>query len=280
MEKTDMSQAESHMSQAKITKMHGGRRRRGGKRSNRDAKPQKIIGDNDNQLNQLNQLNQSNEIKPETIVSEKDKLKEKIKTLRSTRTGLERRQQLKVQKQSELVRGKLPKNGAHSLTRETIHDLLGKFGIHDMQVENDVMHEISSGRVKTPQDVALFMVRRLNLTHPQGPGFGLGGGVNSAGGGGGGGGVNSGAGRVNSTGERRSGGGGGVNSAGERRSGSDGGVNSTGDNEVNESGDNGNKEETAITGRIFSPPATLDSSLATFTSHRKKLQHPTVSLLK
>lgn len=222
-----MPQAESHM-----PKMHSDRRRRGGKQNQRKTKPQETIGDN--------------EIKPETIVSEKDKLKEKIKTLRSTRTGLERRQQLKVQKQSELFRGKLPKNGAHSLTRQTIHDLLGKFGIHDMQVENDVMHEISSGRVKTPQDVAMFMVRRLNLTHPQGPGGagGAAGGINSA-----------------------SGAAGGSEEITTTRS------------------TKGNDGEEITRGTVDNPLATLGSSPATSptsqtTTHRKKLQHPTVSLLK
>ena len=106
---------------------------------------------------------------PQQPLSEKDKLKEKIKALRSRRTGLERRQQLELQKQSE-QQGKKPKSAvAPLLARETIHDLLGKFGIHDMKLENDVMNEISSGRIKTPQDVASHLVGRLTSMYPNGP---------------------------------------------------------------------------------------------------------------
>jgi len=97
------------------------------------------------------------------------KLKEKLQTLRSRRTGVERRQQREIQKKSEQTAGKKPKSAMRSMARETIHDLLGKFGVQDAKLEDDVMREISSGKIRSAQDVASYLVRRLETLFPKGP---------------------------------------------------------------------------------------------------------------
>ena len=99
-----------------------------------------------------------------------NKLKEKIKTLRSKRTGVERRQQVDLQKKNEQLQGKKSKNLVKSMARETIHELLTKFGVQDVNLEDDVMRNIASGTIRSPQDVASFLVRRLDTMFPKGPG--------------------------------------------------------------------------------------------------------------
>jgi hypothetical protein len=98
-----------------------------------------------------------------SVHSAPNKLKEKIKTMRSRRTGVEQRQQVDSQK-------KKSKNLVKSMARETIHELLTKFGVQDVNLEDDVMRNIASGTIRSPQDVASYLVRRLDTMFPKGPG--------------------------------------------------------------------------------------------------------------
>jgi len=102
-----------------------------------------------------------------TIKEEKMKrLRQKMEQLKSRRTGVERRQQVQTVKESA---GPKPKNAMRNMAREGIHELLTKVGVNDAKVESEIMNEIMRGTMRTPNQVADFVVQKLQKLFPNGP---------------------------------------------------------------------------------------------------------------
>lgn len=104
------------------------------------------------------------------IKNEKIKrLHQKMEQLKSRRTGNERRQQMKTFKETQESQGKKPKNAMRNVAREGIHELLNKVGVNDPKVESEIMNEIVRGTLRTPTQVAEFVVQKLQKLFPNGP---------------------------------------------------------------------------------------------------------------
>ena len=97
------------------------------------------------------------------------KLQDQLKTLRARRTGQEHRQQVKAYKASQSSQGKKPKNAMKHMAREGIRELLKKLNVQDPQVEAEIMNEIIRGGLRTPGEIATYIVQKLQRLYPQGP---------------------------------------------------------------------------------------------------------------
>lgn len=96
------------------------------------------------------------------------KLHEKLQQLKVKRTGIERRKQVATVKQNAKNNHTKPKNALKSLTKNSLQQVLNKFGISDPKVENEIMAEILAGNIKTPTQIAECIARKLQSVYPNG----------------------------------------------------------------------------------------------------------------
>ena len=98
-----------------------------------------------------------------------DRLRQKLGQLKAKRTGVARRHQVSAYKESQEAQGKKPKNAMRNIAREGIHELMGKLGIQDSKIESEIMNEIVRGKLRTPTQVAEYVVQKLQQRYPNGP---------------------------------------------------------------------------------------------------------------
>lgn len=101
--------------------------------------------------------------------SSESKLKEKIQLLKNRRTGNERRQQMKVVQTQETKNKKKQKHVMRTLAKDSVRQVLSKFGIDDPKIEQEIMAEIISGHLTTPTQIAQMITRKMELFMPGGP---------------------------------------------------------------------------------------------------------------
>jgi hypothetical protein len=106
---------------------------------------------------------------PTSTDSKKDqqkKLRDKLNQLKTRRIGVTRLKEAQSYKEAH---GTKPKNVMRNMARDGIHELLAKLGIQDSKVENEIMNEIVRGNLRTPDQIASFVVQKLQQKFPDGP---------------------------------------------------------------------------------------------------------------
>jgi len=94
------------------------------------------------------------------------KLRDKLNQLKTRRIGVARLKEAQAYKEAH---GTKPKNVMRNMARDGIHELLEKLGIQDSKVENEIMNEIVRGNLRTPDQIASFVVQKLQQKFPNGP---------------------------------------------------------------------------------------------------------------
>jgi hypothetical protein len=112
--------------------------------------------------NSTNTASENNK-QPQTLA---EKLHSRLNTMKSRRTGVERRKQEEALK----ANGEKPKNSnaMRNIARGEISELLSKMGINDPKLESEVMNEIMRGNLRTPAAIAEYLVQKLQLAYPRG----------------------------------------------------------------------------------------------------------------
>jgi hypothetical protein len=104
------------------------------------------------------------ESQPSQDVNSKHKLREKLEELRSRRTGEQRRKYVAEMKKE--TQEKQPKNAMKHIMKDSIRQLLSKFGITDPKIENEIIREIAMGHLKTHTQIAEAITRKLQVLVP------------------------------------------------------------------------------------------------------------------
>ena len=112
---------------------------------------------------------------PPPKVDLKQKLKEKRQMLLERRTGVERRrlvEEMKTKAEVSDVDSKMrkaQKNPMRTIALDTIHQILMKFGVNDINIEQSIMQEIAMGHLKTQDQIAAYIINKLKVLMPMGP---------------------------------------------------------------------------------------------------------------
>lgn len=97
-----------------------------------------------------------------------EKFRERKARLSDMRTGIAHRKQIEAQRQAAATSGSKPKNAIRDIARSSIRELLEKLKIKDTKLENDIMNRVTAGVLTTPQQIAEYVIHRLEQMYPQG----------------------------------------------------------------------------------------------------------------
>ena len=119
--------------------------------------------------NTILQQHNNSILEQENTLAPSAKLKNRIHDLKLKRSNKQQdnNSSPSTQNMSNQQTRKSKKHPQYKLTRNDINALLSKIGINNTGIVDEVMHELSIGRIRTPQDVAAFLVQRLSTLFPQ-----------------------------------------------------------------------------------------------------------------